>query len=76
MAIPKSFYQQRKQEAINVWVKMFTLWKGGMTPRDIAKKFINEQTGKPYTREHVYHVLKVMKEKPAEELQNIINSQE
>jgi hypothetical protein len=73
MSIPKEFYDQRKKEAIGVWVKMFTLWKSGVKPRDIARRFVNEQTGQPYTREHVYLVLRTMKSLPIKELQIITN---
>lgn len=75
MSIPKEFYDQRKKEAINVWVKMLTLSRAGVKPRDIARRFINEQTGKPYTREHVYLVLRKMKTMTIEEIQQVTTSE-
>ena len=71
MSIPKEFYDQRKKEAINIWIKMLTLSQSGVKPRDIAERFVNEQTGKPYTREHVYLVLRKMRTLTLAEIQEL-----
>ena len=71
MSIPKEFYDQRKKEAISVWIKMLELSRAGVKPRDIAQRFTNSQTGKPYTREHVYFVLRKIKTMTIKEIQQV-----
>ena len=63
MAIPIEHYAQRTKLAKKIWVKMYRLYtEQNMDPRDIAKKFRNKRTGKPYSREHVYACIKRVRE--------------
>lgn len=49
-----------RAKAMKVWVKMKKDFDAGMAPEKIAEKYINPRTKKPYTRVHVYEVLRIL----------------
>ncbi len=49
---------------MDLWLRMATDYNGGMSAADIARRYTNPQTGKQYTREHVYLVLKKLQKTP------------
>lgn len=49
---------QRKKKAQMLWLQVLKDDSDGISPEDIAKKYINEKTGKPYTIKHIYWILR------------------
>ena len=54
----KEYLQRRKAIAKEFWAEVVRLFNSGKTAKDIAAMFTNPNTGKPYTREHIYWILK------------------
>ena len=52
---------KRKREASEFWLKVATDINAGMTPDEIAGRYTNPKTGKPYTRQHIYWVIRQIK---------------
>lgn len=69
MKLPKQNYTKRKTEAREFWVRVATDYRGGMTPTEIAARYVNPKTGKNYTREHIHWVLNKIRSMPASELE-------
>lgn len=72
MDIPKQRHYQRKKEAREFWLRVATDYNAGMTPKEIAERYTNPNTGKPYTREHIHWILKKLRETPAEEIEKYV----
>lgn len=49
---------RRQRETKAFWIKIVTDINAGMTPDQIAERYINPKTHKPYTREHIYWVIR------------------
>lgn len=49
---------KRKKEAVSLWLEVVAEAKQGLTVPEIREKHTNPRTGKPYTREHIYWILK------------------
>jgi hypothetical protein len=49
---------------MELWLRVATDFNGGMRAKDIAKRYTNPKTGKPYTREHIYWILNKLKTEP------------
>lgn len=49
---------KRKKVATDFWLRVATDYNGGMTPEDIATRYKNPRTSKPYTVKHIYWVLR------------------
>jgi hypothetical protein len=54
-------HQPRVDKSIDIWLSVATDFNGGMEPKDIAKRYISPKTGKHYTREHIYWMIKQLK---------------
>lgn len=54
----KDYLQRRKTQAQEFWQEVVRLFNSGKTAGDIAAMFKNPVTGKNYTREHIYWILK------------------
>lgn len=48
----------RKKTATDFWLRVATDYNGGLSPQEIASRYINPQTGKNYTMKHIYWVIK------------------
>jgi hypothetical protein len=57
-------HSKRTQEAMGFWVKVATDYNAGMTAEKIASRYTNPRTGKNYTRQHVYLILRKIKNTP------------
>lgn len=64
MKIAYHKHNTRRKKSIDLWLRIATDYNGGMTAKDIAKRYTNPITKKPYTREHVYWVLKQLATTP------------
>lgn len=73
MKLPKMLHTKRKLEAREFWVKVATDYNAGMTPSEIAARYINPKTGKHYTREHIHWVLNKLRSTPLKELEKYVN---
>lgn len=49
---------KRKQAFSDFMLRVATDINAGSTPEEIAEKYINPKTNKPYTREHIYWVIR------------------
>lgn len=49
---------KRKEEAKKFWEKVKKDLDEGMTPDEIASTYINKRTGKKYTREHIFWIIR------------------
>lgn len=54
---------KRKQAFSDFMLRVATDINGEFTPEDIAKRYINPKTNKPYTREHIYWVIRQINER-------------
>lgn len=52
---------KKHKMAIDLWLRVATDVNAGIEPKDIAKRYINSKTGKPYTREHIYWIIRQVK---------------
>ena len=58
----------RVERAREFWMRVATDLNAGMTPAKIAQRYINPNTGKHYTREHIYWVINVLRKMPVDSL--------
>lgn len=58
MDIKYQGHERRKRRAMDLWLRVATDFNAGMPAKDIAKRYTNPKTGKTYTREHIYWILK------------------
>lgn len=49
---------KRKKEARDLWLRIATDINGGITPEEVAKRYVNPRTNKPYTIKHIYWVIR------------------
>jgi hypothetical protein len=59
--MPKVQYQKhsnRKQRAREFWLQVAADYNAGMSAATIAQRYANPDTGKKYTREHIYWILR------------------
>jgi hypothetical protein len=57
----KEYLERRKATAQSFWDEVVRLFNSGKSAKDIAAMFKNPTTGKNYTREHIYWILKQMR---------------
>jgi len=57
MKVKYKGHSRRTKVAKSLWLKMAEDYDNDIPPAEIAKKYKNPKTGKPYTRGHVYWVL-------------------
>lgn len=62
MQLIKQNHSARKQRALTLWLEMAQLYNEGVPVIQIAKRYINPNTGKYYTREGVYFALKKLRD--------------
>ena len=56
------YLKKLKEETRSFWLKVVEDYNSGMKPDDIAKKYINKRTGKPYSRPHIHSIIKQMRD--------------
>lgn len=54
---------KRRKATSEFWLRVATDLNAGMTPDEIAGRYINPKTEKPYTREHIYWVIRQLKKR-------------
>ena len=52
---------RRKKEATDFWLRVATDYNSGFTPEEIAERYTNPRSGKPYSVKHIYWVLRQIK---------------
>jgi len=58
MEIKYQKHSKRLQKATDFWLKVAAEYNAGLTAKDIAEKYVNPVSGRHYTREHIYWILK------------------
>lgn len=58
MEIKYQKHNKRKQKAVSFWLQVAADYNNGMTAQQIAQKYTNPLTQRPYTRQHVYLILR------------------
>lgn len=61
MEITYQGHKKRSQRAHDLWLRIATDFNAGMSAKDIASRYTNPITKRPYTREHIYLVLRKIK---------------
>ena len=61
MKINYKGHSRRTKKASGLWLKMAEDYDNDISPAQIAEKYTNPKTNKPYTRGHVYWVLTRLK---------------
>lgn len=56
----KGIYRKRKT-VMDFWLRVATDLNAGFTPEEIAPRYVNKRTGKAYTREHIYYIIRELK---------------
>lgn len=64
MKIKYRGHQKRKEEARDLWIRIATDFNSGMTPKEIAERYTNKNTGKPYHVNHIYYILRQIDSNP------------
>lgn len=64
MEIKYHKHTKRTKESRDMWHRVATDYNGGLSATAIAKRYTNPKTGKPYTREHIYFILRKLSESP------------
>lgn len=57
-AEPLKIKSKRRRETDDFWLNVATDINAGFTPDEIKERYTNPKTGKPYTREHIYWVIR------------------
>lgn len=57
----QDYLNRLKAKSRAFWQEVVALYNQGKTAKDIAAMFKNPITGKNYTREHIYWILKQMR---------------
>ncbi len=71
MDIEYKGHDERKQKAREFWLKVLTDYQSGMTPVDIAGRNLNPKTGKKYSREHIYYILRRLRNMTPEDIEQL-----
>jgi len=58
MDIKYNGHSRRKKEAMDFWLRVAADNNNGIPAEKIAKRYTNPKTQKPYTREHIYFILR------------------
>lgn len=61
----------RTREKVDLWMRILTDYRSGMSATDIAKRYYNPVTGKHYSRGYIYWVIERLKEP---DMQNAIKN--
>lgn len=61
MTIQHKGHKERKDRAEAFWGQVWAEFNNGMTPLQIARKYINPVTGKNYNRSTIYWILSKFK---------------
>lgn len=64
MEIKLRGHKKQTDRAIELWLRIATDLNAGLDPVQVADKYINPNTGKKYTRQHIYWVIKQLKTRP------------
>ncbi|MFA5768331.1 MAG: hypothetical protein WC871_02185 [Bacteroidales bacterium] len=58
MKVTYQRHQQRTQRATDFWLQVAADYNAGMSAAQIADRYVNPKTGQPYTRQHIYWILR------------------
>ena len=61
MKIQYQNHEKRKKVAKDFWLRVVTDYNGGMSAETIASRYRNPKTKKAYTRQHIYLILRKMR---------------
>lgn len=51
-------YKRRTERAKAFWLQVAADYNAGISAKEIAARYINPDTGRQYTREHIYLILR------------------
>jgi len=60
-------YAKIKEEARDFWLRVAADLRSGLTVAQIAKRYTNPKTGRHYSREHIYWIIRQIKQMPTNE---------
>ena len=59
----KQYLENLKKETREFWLNVVADYNGGMNAKEIAAKYINPRTQRPYSRQHIHAIIRKMREK-------------
>lgn len=62
MEIKYQRHSQKSKKARSTWVRIAAEFNSGIPASKIAPRFTNPETKKPYSRSHVYYILRKLRE--------------
>ena len=62
MEIKYQQHSNRKKMALSFWFRVASLYNDGVSAGEIAKRFTNPRTEKHYTRQHIYLILRKLRQ--------------
>lgn len=68
MKIKYHYHRTRYEKAVDMWIRIATDYISGMTAQEIAARYKNPITKKPYSRGYIYWVLKKIQALPIKNL--------
>jgi len=63
MEIQMQGHSKVKKESVKFWFKVLGDYHEGLSADEIALKYTNPKIGKPYTRQHIYWILRQIRTK-------------
>lgn len=69
MEIKYQRHSKKSKKALSTWVKIAADFNNGISASKIAPRYTNPETGKPYSRSHIYYILRKLREMPDSEKQ-------
>jgi hypothetical protein len=64
MDIKYTGHETRTKNARNIWFSVATDLNSGMSIEEIRQRYTNPLTGKPYSKSHIYFMLRYIKNTP------------
>lgn len=58
----KQYLDQLKRETRKFWVQVVEDYNDGVPVPEISQKYVNKRTGKPYSRQQIYKIIKAMRD--------------
>ncbi len=73
MQINKNGHKKRTKRAHLFWIHVVQDYNNGLTPIEIAQRYISPKTGKAYDHHHICLILKKLRKLTPEELKEFMS---
>lgn len=57
----QEYLNKRKSVTKEFWLRIVKDYNSGLSATDISAKYINKRTGKPYSRQHIHMIIRLMR---------------